>query len=132
MIEWTISHAHKLVSVAVTGRVTEQAFEAYLVALRDGGAGPYRKIFGIYDPFAFTPSDIPRFAALTVKYISGGPVGPLAVVVDAKTTNALAEWFRSLASMDRPVRIFRTQHDARLWLDGIAPVDQRSGETAAK
>lgn len=122
MIEWSISDEAKLVTVAVTGRVTEQAFERYIVALRDAGAGPYRKLFAISDPFAFTPSDIPRFAALTVKYISGGPVGPLAVVVDAETTSALAEWFRSLATMDRPVRIFDTQHAALMWLDEVAPV----------
>ena len=122
MIEWKISDAERLVTVVVTGRVTEPAFEAYLAAVRDAGAAPYRKLFGIFDPFAFTPSEIPRLAALTVKYIAGGPVGPLAVVVDAEATSALADWFRSLATLERPVQIFRSNHAARAWLDEIAPV----------
>ena len=122
MIEWTISEEQRLVSATVVGRVTSEHFEAYLVAVNAAGAAPYRKLFDIADSSTITPQDIPAFAALVVKYGRGaGKVGPVAIVVASRESNLLADWFKSLASLKRPVRIFARKSTAMAWLDGIAP-----------
>lgn len=122
MIEWTISDEQRLVRATVIGRVTQVHFEAYLAAISAAGAAPYRKLFHIADASAIAPQDIPAFAALVVEYGRGaGKVGPLAIVVAGRETNQLANWFKSLASLERPVRIFDRESTAMAWLDGIAP-----------
>jgi hypothetical protein len=122
MIEWTISSDQHLVRATVVGRVTAAHFEAYLSAVNAADAAPYRKLFDVADSSAIAPSDIPAFAALVVKYGRGaGKVGPVAIVVASREANLLADWFKSLASLERPVRIFQREGTAMAWLDGIAP-----------
>jgi hypothetical protein len=122
MIEWTISPDQRLVSATVIGRATPEHLEAYLSAISDAGAAPYRKIFRMPDRDAVDARDIPAFAALVVKYFRGvSKVGPLAIVVGSRQSNVVADWFKSLASLERPVRIFQHEATAMAWLDGIAP-----------
>jgi len=122
MIEWTISESRRLVSAGVVGRALPEHFDAYLSAITAAGAMPYRKLFRVGGPDAIDPKDIPALAALVVKYGRGsGKVGPLAIVVGSRESNLLADWFKSLASLERPVRIFQQDGTAMAWLDGIAP-----------
>ena len=122
MIEWTISDAQRLVSATIVGRATPEHFEAYLAAITGAGAMPYRKLFRLDGPDAIDSRDIPALAALVVKFGRvSDKVGPLAIVVAHRETNLLADWFKSLASLERPVRIFQRASTAMAWLDGIAP-----------
>lgn len=122
MIEWTILDSQRLVSARIVGRALPDHFDAYLSAITGAGAMPYRKLFRIGGSEAIDARDIPALAALVVKYGRGtGKVGPLAILVGSRESNVLADWFRSLASLDRPVRIFQQESTAMAWLDGIAP-----------
>ncbi len=122
MIEWTISEPQRLVSASIVGRALPEHFEAYLSAITAAGAMPYRKLFRVGGPDAIEAQDIPALAALVVKYgRDSGKVGPLAIVVGSRESNLLADWFKSLASLERPVRIFQQDGTAMALLDGIAP-----------
>ena len=122
MIEWTISQELRLVRAHVVGRATPEHFTAYLAALTDAGAAPYRKLFSIVGDASVAAEDIPAIAALVLRFARGAArVGPLAIVVSNQQGNALADWFRSLASVERPVRVFQSEATAMAWLDGIAP-----------
>lgn len=122
MIEWTISDPQRLVRASVVGRARLEHFETYLSAIDAAGAMAYRKLFRVPDGDAIAAHDIPALAALVVKHgRGGGRVGPLAIVVASRETNLLADWFKSLASLERPVRIFQRESTAMAWLDGIAP-----------
>ena len=122
MIEWTISEPRRLVDATIIGRALPEHFEAYLSAVAAAGAMPYRKLFRVGGPDAIDARDIPALAALVVKHGRGSAkVGPLAIVVGSRESNLLADWFKSLASLDRPVRIFQQDVTAMAWLDGIAP-----------
>ncbi|MBV9833584.1 MAG: hypothetical protein JO055_04210 [Alphaproteobacteria bacterium] len=122
MIEWTIDEQQHLVKARVVGNATPEHFEAYLSAITAANAAPYRKLFSIVGSSSVASGDIPAFAALVLK--SGrntSKIGPVAIVVASRETNLLADWFRSLASLERPVRIFQHESTAMAWLDGIAP-----------
>jgi hypothetical protein len=122
MIEWTISAPRRLVEASVVGRALPEHFEAYLSAIDAAGAMAYRKLFRVGGPDAIAAHDIPALAALVVKHgRATGKVGPLAIVVGSREANLLADWFKSLASLERPVRIFQQDATAMAWLDGIAP-----------
>lgn len=122
MIEWTISEPQRLVKASVVGQARPEHFEAYLGAIAAAGAFPYRKLFSIAGSSGIDARDIPALAALVVKFGRvAGTVGPLAIVVASRETNLLADWFKSLASLERPVRIFQHESTAMAWLDGIAP-----------
>ncbi|MBX3501325.1 MAG: hypothetical protein KF889_17945 [Alphaproteobacteria bacterium] len=122
MIEWTISQPRRLVSATVVGRALPEHFEAYIVAVDAAGAAPYRKLFRVMTADAVDPRDIPAIAAVVVKHgRSAAKVGPVAIVVNSRESNLLADWFKSLASLERPVRIFQQEGAALAWLDGIAP-----------
>ena len=55
-------------------------------------------------------------------------LGPFAVVADNEAAYASAMVYVDAAQgIDRPIRIFREQHDARRWLDSLMPA-----ETVAK
>lgn len=122
MIEWTISEQLHLVRASAIGHATPEHLEAYLSAIATANAFAYRKLFIITESSDVAARDIPALAAQVVKYGRGaGKVGPLAIVVASRETNLLADWFRSLASLERPVRIFQGESTAMAWLDGIAP-----------
>ena len=122
MIEWTISHERRLVSAIVIARATPEHFAAYLGAVDRAGAVAYRKLFSIVGDAHVAAQDVPAFAAHAVKQARGvSRVGPVAIVVATQESNALAEWFKSLATVERPVRVFQREATAMAWLDGIAP-----------
>lgn len=122
MIEWTISHERQLVSARVIERATPEHFESYLSAVNQAGAAGYRKLFSMTRQARVEAQDIPAFAALVRSHARGvAKVGPVAIVVGTDESNALADWFRSLATVDRPVRIFQGEGTAIAWLDGLAP-----------
>lgn len=122
MIEWTILPERRLVSATVIGRALPEHFDAYLADVTSSGAMPYRKMFRVGGPDAIDSRDIPALAALVVKYGRvSDKVGPLAIVVGSRESNLLADWFKSLASLERPVRIFQQESTALAWLDGVAP-----------
>jgi hypothetical protein len=122
MIEWTISAPLRLVSATTVGRALPEHFESYLSAIHAAQAMAYRKLFRVGGADAIDARDIPALAALVVKYGRGvEKVGPLAIVVGSRESNLLADWFKSLASLERPVRIFQSDATALAWLDGIAP-----------
>lgn len=122
MIEWSISQDQRVVRATVIARATPAHFEAYLQAVNAAGAAAYRKLFAILADGHVAAQDVPAFAALVVKHARGvARVGPVAIVVATQESNALADWFKSLATVERPVRVFSAEATAIAWLDGIAP-----------
>jgi len=51
-------------------------------------------------------------------------LGPIAIVADNEAAHASALVYVDAArGIDRPIRIFRQQHEARRWLDSLAPAE---------
>jgi hypothetical protein len=114
----TFSHARRLVITIAKGDVLPGEVLDYLDRLDKGGARPYGKIFDVTAlEVPFSVESIHAFAELVRGREREGPTGPVAIVVGSEAALAKARVFAAEASVHRPIRIFREQHEARRWLD---------------
>jgi hypothetical protein len=121
-IHSTFSHTRRLVIAIAKGDVLPAEVLDYLDRLDKGGARPYGKIFDVTAiETPFSPDSIKAFAELVRERELEGPVGPVAIVVGNEEGLAKARLFAATASVRRPIRIFRDQHEARKWLDRMEP-----------
>jgi hypothetical protein len=124
-IHSTFSHGKRLVITIAKGDVLPGEMFDYLDRLDKGGARPYRKIFDVTALEApFTAESVQALAELVRERELEGPVGPVAIVVGTEQALAKAQLFAVGASVRRPIRIFREQHEARRWLDGLGEDDR--------
>ena len=116
-IDWTISHVDQTVEVVTSGPVGLQDIERYFDAVTVAGAWPYRKLFdAVHATPAFSEDDMMMLGARISAYISLGPIGPLAIATSDDMRDP-ARLFAALAGADRPLKIFKSVHAARKWLD---------------
>jgi hypothetical protein len=116
----TFSHGKRLVITIAKGEVLPQEMLDYLADLDASGARPYGKIFDVTAlEMPITSESIQALAALVRQREREGPVGPIAVVVGSDEVLRQALVFATNAKVERPIRIFREQHEARKWLDTL-------------
>jgi hypothetical protein len=117
-VQWTISHADRLVVAVTKEQVTVADIERYFAGVTADGAMSYRKIFEItHTPAALSNENLQALGARVVLYAQHGQVGPLAIVAASDTSYEQAKIFASAATARRPLAIFRELHLARQWLD---------------
>jgi hypothetical protein len=125
-LHWTVSHPQRLVIAIAKGDVQAREFETYLEDIFAQGGGPYRKMVDISQTeTAFDDSVLKSFADWVRRHASPGPIGPIAIVATSDESFRQARVFAEAATVDRPIRIFREQHEARRWLNAFAEEEQR-------
>src|SRR5216684_720830 len=128
-LHWTLSHPQRLVIAIAKGEVQAQEVEKYLAEIFAQGGGPYRKMFDVSQTqTAFDEAMLNGFAATVRKHAAAGPIGPLAIVAASDESFRQAGVFAEAATVDRPIKIFREQHEARRWLNAFAEEEQRVGK----
>ena len=128
-LHWTVSHPQRLVIAVAKGEVRAEEVETYLENVFAQGGAPYRKMFDISQTeTAFDESVLKGFAAWVRRRAADGPIGPVAIVATGDEGFRQAGVFAEAATVDRPIRIFREQHEARRWLNAFAEEEQRLGE----
>ena len=128
-LHWTLSHPQRLVIAIAKGEVKPQEVERYLADMFAQGGAPYRKMFDVSQTqTAFDDSVLKGFAETVRRHGAAGPIGPIAIVAANDETFRQAAVFAEAATVDRPIKIFREQHEARRWLNAFAEEEQRVGE----
>ena len=128
-LHWTLSHPQRLVIAIAKGEVQPQEVETYLEDIFAQGGGPYRKMFDVSQTeTAFDETVLKGFAAWVRRRGAEGPIGPLAIVASSDESFRQAGVFADAATVDRPIKIFREQHEARRWLNAFAEEEQRIDE----
>ena len=124
-LHWTVSHPHRLVIAIAKGEVRAEEVEKYLEDMFAQGA-PYRKMFDVSQTeTAFDETVLKGFAEWVRRHAVHGPLGPIAIVAASDESLRQAGVFAEAATVDRPIKIFREQHEARRWLNAFAEEEQR-------
>src|SRR5260221_6688635 len=128
-LHWTLSHPQRLVIAVAKGEVQPQEVDKYLADIFAQGGAPYRKMFDVSQTqTAFDDGVLKGFAETVRRHATAGPVGPIAIVAASDESFRQAAVFAEAATVDRPIKIFREQHDARRWLNAFADEQQRVDE----
>jgi hypothetical protein len=116
-LSWKIAPLERMVVCTAQGTVGLPDMLAYFRALDEAGAFPYQKIFiataGVSE---LSQEDLRVVADELRSRRKSGRFGEVAVVAGASRNNALADIFRMLSQVDRPLFMCATIHDARRWL----------------
>lgn len=122
----TFSPPLQLVVTIAKGEVKPGEMQDYLAQVDANGARAYRKMFDITAlETPVTAEMVRRLAALVRARESEGASGPIAIVVATDKAYRKARLFAVDATVKRPIKVFREQHQARKWLDGFGTA--RSG-----
>jgi len=128
-LHWTVSHPQRLVIAIAKGDVQAEEVEKYLADIFAQGGGPYRKMFDVSQTeTAFDESALKGFAETVRRRAVIEPIGPVAIVAASDESFRQAGVFAEAATVDRPIKIFREQHEARRWLNAFSEEEQRVGE----
>ncbi len=120
-IKWTISHAEKRVTVKSDGEVGLADIEAYFDDLVTHGAMAYAKLFDATNLAPIVSDhDVMMLGARVQAYVKTTAAGPVAFVVASPEARVIVERYINLSTgAGRPVRVFKTVAEARVWLDGL-------------
>src|SRR5258708_30423330 len=125
-LHWTVSHPQRLVIAIAKGDVQAEEVKKYLADIFAQGGGPYRKMFDVSQTeTAFDESALKGFAETVRRRAAIKPIGPVAIVAASDESFRQAGVFAEAATVDRPIKIFREQHEARRWLNAFSGGEQR-------
>jgi hypothetical protein len=125
-LHWTVSHPQRLVIAIAKGDVQAEEVEKYLEDIFAQGGGPYRKMFDVSQTeTAFDETVLKGFAGWVRRHAVDGRLGAIAIVAASDESFRQAGVFAEAATVDRPIKIFREQHEARRWLNAFAEEEQR-------
>lgn len=111
-----ISHPDRMAIGVMRGVVTGEDLYQFTTELAAAGAGRYRKIIDVIGHTGgLTAEEIAAFSARMHEAPPTLERGPIALVAD-RETGPLSELFARLMGDERPVRVFRSIHAAREWL----------------
>jgi hypothetical protein len=117
-IRFTIDHANRFVHAVAEGPVSLKDMEAYLDEVVVQGALPYRKLWDctkvIYE---YDDDDMMALGARISAYAIFDPRGPTAIVALSDEAINASMRFINLGGAKRAAKIFRSEAQARKWLD---------------
>ncbi len=120
-VTWQIAHPGRLVIARGEGKISLQDVERYLDAVVVADALPYAKIFDLgTGSWDLNDTDMLVLAARIRAYPALSRFGPLAIVATSDKQNQQAQMFATLADVERPLQIFRTEDVARKWLAEVS------------
>lgn len=113
---------HQSVLGETEGEVTLADLLGYFDAIEAADALHYRKIFDSTNgTSALSDGDVAILQVRMQAFMERGKVGPFAIVASSQRHNRLTNICQAVASADRPLRVFRDIHSARLWLNNLPP-----------
>ena len=113
-----VSRIDRLVICVSEGIVTLEDFRRCLADLEKAGALSYAKIFdATHGTSGLSDADRAALAALLGERHKASGLGPFAIVAGSDRNTGLAQLFRTLATVARPMRLFADIHAARKWLN---------------
>lgn len=128
-LHWKISPLEHLVVCIADGAVSLADIGAHLDALDKGRALSFQKIFvATTGTSALSKADNHALANQIAALKRRSPLGPMAIVAGVSRNDKLADVFKTLARIDRPLRMFGTIHEARRWLSQRAPEPLRKSK----
>jgi hypothetical protein len=124
-IHLNVSRLDRLVMVVIIGDATASDMLALAHQFADADMMPYRKIVDITAAnLLVDDAELASAAAVLRADPAMTARGPLAFVVDA-AGSSVAEKFAELTTGERPVKVFRSLHAARKWLDECSAIMPR-------
>lgn len=121
-VEWTVSHARRLVLAVGKGQLEAADIERYLQGVVACGAMGYAKIFNLTESTTLpTPEALRGLGRTVQQYASETVPGPLAIVAPSDASYRRAQVFARAARADRPLEIFRELHEASQWIKSFGP-----------
>ncbi len=124
-IHLEFSHMNRLVVIVARGAITPEEMARAIQELLASGALHYRKIVDVTS--SSMDIDMGMLAGIAERFRADPQAasrGPLAFVVDPARGD-LAKTFASLTEGERPVKVFRSIHEARKWLDENSKIEPR-------
>jgi hypothetical protein len=118
-LSWTISHPQRLVIAVARNEVAPHEFDAYIEAMQP--VGRYRKMFVVSGMSTVFDTALLQSVGRAVReHAARESIGPIAIVADNEAAYASAMIYAdTVRGLERPIRIFREQHEARRWLDSV-------------
>lgn len=118
-LTWVISHADRLVTMKAEEPVTLKEAEEYLDDIVVNDAMPYRKLVDCTTMHTdISDDEMMQLGARMRAYVATLQGGPLAfVVTKADVLEYVRRYINLVMGAKRPVKIFSTADEARLWLD---------------
>jgi hypothetical protein len=110
-----ISRLNRLVLIVARGQIAAEEIATTAKALVEANVPGYAKIIDISQATSeLTPDQVEQVAAL----LQGGKEarGPVAFVINPERIG-FANAFADITKDERPIRLFRSIHEARTWLD---------------
>ncbi len=115
---WTIDSKDRLFTGVGQGEVTLTDAMSLLEVLAGAKALSYRKLFdGRAVLAAMDGEEILAVCAKIRSYHEKGRIGAVAMVGTPEQTVLFARLLGALASADRPMKVFTSPRQARIWLD---------------
>ncbi|UYN96124.1 MAG: hypothetical protein KIT25_04030 [Enhydrobacter sp.] len=130
----TVYHLDRMIVGKTEGEVKLGDLDGYFDAVIKARAIGYRKIFDATGgTSALTAADVDAFRKRMQSFVArgNGRVGPFAVVAGPQRHERLADICRTVASADRPMRIFSDIFAARQWLAAQDDAAAADSSTAA-
>lgn len=116
-----ISPLHRLVLIVATGHVEAEEIVATTRSLAEPRVAGYAKIIDVTQATSGLTRDEVEAVAGLLRAPPGNPSrGPVAFVINPARIG-FAHVFADITRDDRPIRLFRSIHEARTWLDEGRP-----------
>lgn len=123
-ITLTTSSTDRIIIAVAEGELTFRDLAECFRKMLEAHVMPYRKILVVSAAMpVLSDEELGVFSTLVREARVCGPRGALAIVAD-QNQGEFAHAFATLAGTDRPVKVFRSIHEARAWLAGkeISPL----------
>jgi hypothetical protein len=132
-LTWKIDAENQLMTGVGEGDITRAEVDAFLDAMDNGGAMPFRKIFEArFATTTMAPENILALGARMRGYhATGANMGPLALVLPPDKVELVQRVIGMLAIADRPMKVFTSTLAARRWLKK-QPLDEKAPDKTGR
>ena len=128
-LEWAISHPDQLVMAVAKGHVSPRDIEDYFHGVGLEGGISYAKMFLLDSASMLSDENIRTLGRIIERYALTDRIGPVAIVATTDEAFRQAEVFAAAARAERPLGIFRQQHEAARWLARMRQGDLPADDT---
>jgi hypothetical protein len=119
-LRWKIAPLEHMVVCVFEGVVTLTDVVDYFAAVEAAGASRYRKIMDVSRGECAVPDEeVARLARHAASAERAEKSGAMAIVTGAARDDRMLVNLRKMNPPGRPLRAFRTIHEARRWLNGL-------------
>lgn len=118
-IRLEVSRLHRLVMIVARGHVTPEEIHCSTQELVQANVPHFAKIIDIAGATSeLTPEQVERISVMLRETLGSAARGPVAFVINPDR-QGLADVFADVTKGDRPVKLFRSLHEARKWLQTV-------------